>query len=177
MAKNDFSVSVDPTRWPMAHCLHFAPVRRYDNCPPLRATSTGNAADREANYRHERHQRACYRVLRLSQSCSAQRSCSLRCAPFPAWEGSRASGPLRVTVMRLNEHWGGPCGLECPGVDRVIRHDPGRGIFHWARVNRLAYATKEEYKVFQAEYLVLRFLNRCHNVLCDNWTPRPLCRH
>jgi hypothetical protein len=35
-----------------------------------------------------------------------------------------------VTVLPSNEHWGGPCGLGCPGVDRDIRHDPGVGIFH-----------------------------------------------
>jgi hypothetical protein len=93
-AKNDFSVSDHLTGRANAHCQHSMPVRRYDHRPPLRATSSGNAAEREANYRHERDRRA-GRVLRLSQSSFAQRSCSLRRASLFAWGEPQTSGSGR----------------------------------------------------------------------------------
>ncbi|KAH6871012.1 hypothetical protein BKA70DRAFT_1356865 [Coprinopsis sp. MPI-PUGE-AT-0042] len=85
---------------------------------------------------------------------------------------SRKPGVLDgVSVMPSNQHMPSPCGLECPGVERVIPKDKGVGMFHWGREERLAYATREEDEVLQADYLVLRFLSRCHNVHCEHWTP------
>jgi hypothetical protein len=52
-ATNDFSVSVHLTGRANAHCQRSVPVRRYDHFPPVRATSSGNATEWEANYRHD----------------------------------------------------------------------------------------------------------------------------